>query len=48
MLNRTLEHLETNEVRLVLKLATKRINNLKYRSIILEILEIVFGKYIIM
>ena len=43
-LNRTIKHLESDEVRVFLKLAVRRISNQKYRDIILTLLELVYGK----
>ena len=44
VLKRTLKHLEEDELRVILKLVTRRIGNEKYREMLLEIVGFVFGK----
>ena len=44
VLKRTLKHLEEDELRVILKLVTRRIGNEKYREMLLEIVGLVFGK----
>lgn len=43
VLKRTLKHLEEDELRVLLKLVTRRVSNQKYREVLLEITSLVFG-----